>query len=120
MVSCEAARQLRRRADGGQATVLMIMLLIASVGAAAVIVEVGILLDESARARTAADAAALAGAVEGKAAAAQLAEANGGTLVSYNQQEIDGSETWATVTVRVGRASQNARAASVVEWVLRR
>lgn len=60
---------------------------------------------ESARARTAADAAALAGAAEGRDAAAALAGANGGRLVTYEQH---GSDT--RVVVAVGSAEATSRA----------
>ena len=63
-----------------------------------------------ARARTAADAAALAGAAAGRAAAAELAAENGGTLVSYSDQTAA-----VTVTVRVDDASATARAAMVAD-----
>ena len=111
-------------ADRGQATPLMLLMLVATVGLAVVIAEVGDVLDESARARTAADAAALAGAAEGEAAAAELAIANGGTMEFYGEefygeQDVggDGAATTVTVRVRVGRASQTARAVALVEWV---
>jgi hypothetical protein len=58
-----------------------------------------------AQARTAADAAALAGAAEGEGAARAVAEANGARLVRF---EALGSDT--RVTVRVGRAEAVARA----------
>ena len=57
------------------------------------------------RARTAADAAALAGVTGGRGAAATMAAANGGVLVSWAR---DGSEV--TVTVRVGDHRALARA----------
>jgi hypothetical protein len=58
-----------------------------------------------ARARTAADAAALAGAAEGRAAAVELARDNGARLTGY---EVRGRDV--RVTVRWGRAAAGARA----------
>jgi hypothetical protein len=60
---------------------------------------------DAGRARTAADAAALAGVEGGRGAAARLAAANGGSLVSWSQQ---GDAV--TVTVRVGDAVATAGA----------
>jgi outer membrane lipoprotein SlyB len=58
-----------------------------------------------ARARTAADAAALAGAVRGHDAAADMAHANGAQLVAFDQPDGD-----TRVTVKVGAATATARA----------
>ena len=58
-----------------------------------------------ARARTAADAAALAGAAEGRPAAVALAEANGAELVSYEEAGLD-----TVVRVRLGPAVAVGRA----------
>jgi hypothetical protein len=62
-------------------------------------------LIDAAAARTAADAAALAGAVDGKPAATRLAGENRAELVSFRQIGDD-----VVVTVRVGRATASARA----------
>lgn len=103
--------------DRGQATPLLLMMLFATVGLALVVAEVGRLLNESAQARTAADAAALAGAAEGEQVAAELAAANGGTMISYHEHDEDDGSSTVSVTVRVGRATQTARASAVVEWI---
>lgn len=58
-----------------------------------------------ARARTAADAAALAGAAEGKDAARVMARANGASLVDYDEDDKT-----ARVRVRLGRAEATAKA----------
>jgi hypothetical protein len=58
-----------------------------------------------AKARTAADAAALAGAAEGREAAVAMAEANGAKLEGF---ETLGADT--RVTVKVGEARATARA----------
>src|SRR5690606_16081391 len=64
---------------------------------------------DRARAQGAADAAALAGAVEGRAGALRIAQANGGELVRF---ESDGEAV--TVVVAFGEAQATARAA--LEW----
>ena len=98
--------------------VLMVVLLLATLITTMAVVEVGAALNEGFRARTAADAAALAGAAEGESAAADIAEANGGMLVSYSEQEVGSGGTSATATVRVGRISRTARASAQVEWAV--
>lgn len=62
-------------------------------------------LHDAARARTAADAAALAGVVAGRSEAARLAAANGAALVSFTRVGDD-----VIVVVRLGRATATARA----------
>ena len=111
-------RSRRDLTDRGQAAPLMIVMLLVLMVAVMALVGAGQLLDDSARARTAADAAALAGAAAGRSEAAALAAANGGSLVSYAEQEIVGDHDvlLVTVEVRVGRASQTARAERLVEW----
>ncbi len=104
--------------DRGQAVPLMAALLLLAMGAVVATVEIGRLLNESAAARTAADAAALAGAAEGRDAAESMVHANGGVLVSYHEEAADGAGALlVTVAVRVGRAGQTARAEQQVEWV---
>jgi hypothetical protein len=60
---------------------------------------------QRAQARTAADAAALAGAAEGEASAREVAAANGGKLVSWH---ASGTDVW--VAVELGDASAVAKA----------
>ncbi len=60
---------------------------------------------DAARARTAADAAALAGVVDGDAGARRLAAANGAVLVSFTRVGAD-----VVVRVVVGAATATARA----------
>ena len=105
--------------DRGQAVPLMAAMLLLAMGAVVATIEIGRLLNDSAAARTAADAAALAGAAEGRDSAESMAHANGGVLVSYHEEEAaDGSGALlVTVAVRVGRAGQTARAEQQVEWV---
>ena len=96
--------------EAGQAVPLLAA--VVAVGALAV-VALGHLGDravDGARARTAADAAALGGAASGRATASALASANGAELVGYEQ--MDGG---VTVTVRVGVATATARAALLDE-----
>ena len=69
------------------------------------LVPVGRVLADRAHARTAADAAALAGAVDGEEAARALAESNGADLLSFEQH---GGEV--VVRVQVGGADAYARA----------
>lgn len=98
----------------------MAAMLLLAMGAVIATVEIGRLLDESATARTAADAAALAGAAAGRGAAESIARSNGGVLLSYHEEEVaaGGSDVrLVSVAVRVGRASQTARAERLVEWV---
>ncbi len=113
---CGSWMALHNRARG-QSTVLMVVMLFATVGMALAVAEIGQVLDESARARTAADAAALAGAAEGEAAAVEIAAANGASLVFFEEVTSAGAgERTVIVGVRVGRASQRARAVATVEW----
>jgi hypothetical protein len=65
----------------------------------------GVLAVHRAHARTAADAAALAGAAEGRAAAEEVARANGAVLESF---ATDGPDV--EVRVRVGSTHATARA----------
>jgi outer membrane lipoprotein SlyB len=74
---------------------------------AVIVVQTGVILDDRAQARTAADAAALAGAVEGPDAARELARRNGAELVSYRRE---GPQV--VVVVQVGRARADARASA--------
>ena len=70
-------------------------------------------VDDAARARTAADAAALAGAAAGEGAARELAGANGGELVSY-RDTLFGVE----VVVQVGAVRARAEAQRSTTWEL--
>lgn len=67
---------------------------------------------ELARARTAADASALAGALEGRGGAELLAQRNGGSVVSFRRVGTD-----VLVTVQVGRSRASARARPVFDVV---
>jgi len=89
----------------------MAVVLVLIVGTLVVAVRLSGLLDAAAQARTAADAAALAGAASGEREARELAEANGGEVVEYSRigQTV-------VVVVRVGPATHEARAEAVIEW----
>lgn len=104
--------------DRGQAAPLMIVMLFVAIGVVVATVEIGRLLNESARARTAADASALAGAAAGREEAARIAAANGGILLSYEEEKPEDSSDGlrVTVAVQVGQASRTARAERLVEW----
>ncbi|MCO8126210.1 pilus assembly protein TadG-related protein [Acidimicrobiia bacterium EGI L10123] len=93
------------RSDRGQATPLWAVVLVL---AGLLLVPTGLLVRatvQRAEARSAADAAALAGALEGEDAARSVAEANGGELIDY-QARGDLVE----VTVMVGDRRATARA----------
>src|SRR5699024_1891207 len=81
------------------ALVIMMLMLLGPVGS---------LLSGRAQARTAADAAALAGAAEGEERARTVAERNGADMVDY---ELDGDEV--TVEVQVDGVSAHSRARQV-------
>ncbi len=100
------------RGDRGQVLPLMALALIVALSLALLLARLAPLVDDAARAQTAADAAALAGAAEGRSAAARFANANGGELIDFHQ---DGSIV--EVTVRVGHASADASARFRVDWV---
>jgi hypothetical protein len=108
-VLCERAREgsvsRRWRSEAGQVVPLVAVLVLAAGGGMIALGRVGQAAVERAHARSAADAAALAGAAEGEGAAQDLAAANGARLLSY---EEDGPE--AEVRVAVGRAEASARA----------
>ncbi len=69
------------------------------------VVRLGIQVDERARAQSAADAAALAGATEGEDIAGSVTQANGAVLESF---VVQGSEV--EVVVRLGDERATARA----------
>ncbi|RMH76662.1 MAG: hypothetical protein D6683_09815 [Actinomyces sp.] len=91
---------------------LMALVVALAAGVLYVATLVGPHLDAAARARTAADAAALAGAVDGPAAAGRFARDNGAELVSFTR---DGDRV--RVEVRIGEARATAEAAASVTWV---
>jgi outer membrane lipoprotein SlyB len=93
------------RSDRGQATPLWAVVLVL---AGLLLVPTGMLVRatvERAEARSAADAAALAGALEGEGAARSVAAANGAELISY---EARGDLVEVTVVVGDRRATARA------------
>ena len=98
-------------ASGGQAERGQAMPLVLAVVALAVVVLLALVpvaraANERARARTAADAAALAGAAEGEEVAREVALANGAELVEWH---AEGTDVWVTVTLGDARAEAKAR-----------
>ena len=91
--------------ERGQVLPLIALVIVCASGACLLLGRVGEVAADRARAVTAADAAALAGAMDGQDAARALAKENGGQLVEYDQLGGD-----ARVVVRVGRATATARA----------
>jgi len=89
---------------------LLAALLLVAAATALVLAELGHAAVERARARTAADAAALAGAADGEPAARAAASANGAVLVAYR---ADGRVV--AVEVRLGDAVARASAEAVPE-----
>ena len=83
MTAAENSEVEASRADGGQAWMLLLFVVVAIVVAIVGIAQLGVELVHRARARTAADAAALAGTSGGRVAAARIAQRNGAVLVSY-------------------------------------
>lgn len=98
--------------DGGQALPWMMLLVMIGLGLVVVAVRLAPVLDDAAQARTAADAAALAGAAAGESEARSIASANGGELIEYRR-----TGSTVTVVVQVGDVRARARAAATVRWV---
>jgi hypothetical protein len=91
----------------------MLVLVAMALTAVALVARLGVAADDAARARTAADAAALAGAIDGRRTAAEIAAANGGELLEFVRQ---GSVVEVVVGVNAARA--RARAETTVVWEL--
>lgn len=96
-----------RRASGQRGSVLPLaaLLLVVGGGLCVGLGRLGGDAVESAQARTAADAAALAGAAEGEDVAREVAEDNAAVVVSFLQEGLD-----VEIRVRVGAAEAVARA----------
>lgn len=97
------------RGESGQSAPLVAVLLVVAVGSMMVIVELGRRGVELAEAQTAADAAALAGAMAGDAAAKEVAVANGAQLELL---EVDGRRAEVTITIGAIRRRAAAEAQS--------
>lgn len=89
----------------GQVTPLLALVVAVGCVLVMMLMRLGQNATDQARAQTAADAAALAGAIEGEAAADELARANGADLIAFSAGPDD-----VVVTVAVGRAEGQARA----------
>lgn len=90
------------------------MILIAVVLIGSVAIAVGLVaarLHDRATAQAAADAAALAGATAGRGSAADVAERNGASLISY-VESTSGVDVTVTVVVRVDDETATARAST--------
>ena len=96
----------RCRGEVGQAGLLVgLLVLVLAAGAAVLTATLGGAVAERTRARTAADAAALAGVTGGRGSAEVVAVANGGHLESYGG---DGSVVEVAVVVGATRATARA------------
>jgi hypothetical protein len=95
----------RTSKEQGQVLPVIAVVVVVAAGAALLVATLGGVVIDRTRARTAADASALAGVTGGRGPAEQVARANGGTVRRY--VAIDGE---VEVTVRVGRAEATARA----------
>jgi uncharacterized membrane protein len=94
-----------RSRDDGQASILLVLVVVVGLVAMLLVTELGGVVLDRARARTAADAAALAGEDGGRGAAEALARENGGVVEAWSTR---GGST--EVTVRVGHARATATA----------
>jgi hypothetical protein len=106
---CAGDRSRRAQAGvderGSVAVLILLGVTAVTVALSAALATAGRSLIDANRARTAADAAALAGVAGGRAAAAEVALANGGEVVSWSE---DGGTV--TVVVALGDATATARA----------
>ena len=102
---------LQLRDDRGQAVPLALVAVVVAVVATLAIASFGRSIVDAGRARTAADAAALAGVDGGEGASARLAAEHGATLVSWSSSGSPDALT-VTVTVRLGRATASAAASN--------
>ena len=96
------------RRQVGQSSLLVIAVLVVVVLGIAVLAATAGLAHDRSRARTAADAGALAAVLDGDAAARQVARRNGATevTIAWSGDEVE-------VQVRVGRAEATARATAL-------
>ena len=96
---------MRARTDRGQLVPLYALIVLVTVGAMMLLVHLGALAERRAHVRTAADAAALAGAAEGREAAVEVAARNDAVLDRFVAlgDEVE-------VRVHVGSTHATARA----------
>lgn len=100
-------RSAHWRHDRGQITPLLVAVLVVAGVSLLALGRLGAAAADRARAQTAADASALAGATDGRPAAERFVAANGARLVAYRSI---GSDVVVTVAVRAARATARARA----------
>lgn len=96
----------KRAGQTGQATPLVLAVVALAVVVLLALVPLARASQQRAAARTAADAAALAGAVEGEPAARAVAADNGARLVSWRAA---GLEVWVVVVLGDARGEAKAR-----------
>src|SRR5688572_30331578 len=99
---------MSRTSERGSATPLLALVVLAAGGLCLGLGRMGGVAVARAQARTAADAAALAGAAEGRDAAEQVADANGARLTDWSEE---GSAV--EVSVAIGEVGARARAERV-------
>lgn len=99
------------RDDRGQATPLALVAVVVAVVSTLAIASLGRTVVDAGRARSAADAAALAGVEGGRAASERLASEHGAALVTWASSGPPDAVT-VTVTVQVGRARASAAASN--------
>jgi len=99
------------RDERGQAVPLALVVVALAILATVAIAELGGNVVDAGRARTAADAAALAGVEGGREASVRVAADNGAALMTWSSRP-DGDGTTVSVTVRVGRATATAAASN--------
>lgn len=95
-----------RGGQRGQASVFLVGIVGLAVVVLLALVPLAQAVSQKTRARSAADAAALAGAAEGEEAAREVADANGARLVAWR---ADGLDVWVEVTVGEAHAVAKAR-----------
>lgn len=79
---------MRVRSDDGQLLPLYAVILVVACGVIVLLGQLGQLANRRTRAQTAADAAALAGAADGRVAAASVAVANGAVLDGFSSDGV--------------------------------
>lgn len=99
-------RAPRSRGEHGQAMPLVLAMVVLAMVVLLALVPLARGAAERAQARTAADAAALAGALDGEAAARAVAASNGAELVAWRSAGVD---VWVEVTLGEARAVAKAR-----------
>ena len=92
----------------------VLLVVLVAMGLVAFAARLAPVVDDAAQARTAADAAALAGAASGADAARDLAERNGGQLVVFER-----TARGVVVEVQVGSVRARAEASASHVWVRR-